>query len=181
MPTPRLHRATRMAAALLAAALVTAAYAWGTRPAAAQEAPASDRPLFEGTHFGIGDSFGADSQVVFLAPSVGPVLLGVGLRLVYDGNLATNQTNANLVLVGAYMIHNRFPFAMGPEVNYVTQLAPSAFDTNELRVGWALWYAPWNIPAVIGTAVFADIQLASDRSAIVATLTPAVRVVFGFR
>jgi hypothetical protein len=138
------------------------------------------RPVFEGTHFGIGSSFGGDSPVAFLAGNTNAILWGAGLIFAYDGNAMTDKTHANLVLSLGYMVHNQFPFAMGPEVDWIPSLAPSAFDTNSVRAGWALWYAPWNIPAVVGTAVFVNFDIASGKSAVVTSVTPAVRIVFGF-
>jgi hypothetical protein len=147
-------------------------------PAAAAAPPAG--PLFAGTHFGIGSSFGADSPVAFLAGNTESVLWGAGIIFAYDGNAMTDKTHANLVLSLAYMVHNQFPFAMGPEIDYIPQIAPSAFDSNSVRAGWALWYAPWNIPAVIGTAAFVNFDFVSGKSAVVTSITPAVRIVFGF-
>jgi hypothetical protein len=149
-------------------------------PMAAAPAPMVEQPLFKDTHVGIETSFGADSPAVFLAGNTGAVLWGVGVIFNYDGNLMADKTHANLVLSAGYMVHNRFPFAMGPEVDYVPQLAPSAFDSNDVRVGWTLWYAPWSIPAVIGTAVLVDLDFVNGKKAVVSSLAPVVRIVFGF-
>jgi hypothetical protein len=147
---------------------------------AAEAAPAPARPLFAGTHFGFGASFGIDSPVAFLAANSDAFLWGAGLLFAYDGNAMMEKTHASAVLTVAYMVHNRFPFAMGPEIDYAPQLAPNAFDNHDLRAGWTLWYAPWTIPCVIGTAVFADFAFASGKSTVVTSVSPAVRIVFGF-
>jgi hypothetical protein len=142
----------------------------------------ADRPLFAGTHFGIGSSFGVDSTALTLAGNSGSVLFAIGGILKYDGNVAEgmDKTSASAVLDLGYMVHNRFPFAMGPEVVFIPELAPKGFGTNVVQAGWAFWYAPWNIPAVIGTAAFVNIVLPDGGKAVITTVTPAVRIVFGF-
>ncbi|HEX7839984.1 MAG TPA: hypothetical protein VF469_21055 [Kofleriaceae bacterium] len=138
------------------------------------------RPLFEGTHLGIGASFGADSPLAFLAGYSNEFLWGVGLVFIRNNNLPTDKTNATAVISLAYMLHNKFPFGMGPEVDIAPELSPKAFDGVDLRLGWAFWYAPWNAPIGIGPAVFVDLDFPSGKSSVITSLTPAVRVVFGF-
>ena len=173
------------AARISAAALVALGVSWALAPAAHADdaAPAAmpaERPLFSGTHFGIASSFGLESPVVLLAGNTGAVLWGIGAEYKHDGNAAADQDSASAVLSLAYMVHNQFPFAMGPEVNFIGELAPKGLDTNVLQAGWAFWYAPWNIPAVVGTAVFVQTVFPGGGSAVVTTVTPAVRIVFGF-
>jgi hypothetical protein len=163
-----------------AGAAAPAPMAAAPAPMAAAPPAVVEQPLFKNTHVGIGSSFGTDSPLVLLAGNTGSVLWGVGAIFNYDGNLMADKTHVNLVLSGAYMIHNQFPFAMGPEIDYTPQLVPSAFDANDVRVGWALWYAPWSIPAVIGTAVLVDFDFVNGKKAVVSSLEPAVRIVFGF-
>jgi hypothetical protein len=198
MPAVSRCRAARMNAAALVILIVSvsaasSAYAQeSTPPPPAAMAPAAApmpaaRPLFDGTHFGLASSFGVESSTVFLAVNTGGITWGLGVNYAYDGNAvagATNpggdKTHASGVLSLGYMVHNQFPFAMGPEVNFIPELAPKGFDTNVLQVGWALWYAPFNIPAVIGTAAFVQTVFPAGGKAIVTTVTPAVRMVFGF-
>ena len=178
-------QAARVSAAVLVAlgfiALSsTSAFAQEATPPAAPAAMPAERPLFEGTHFGVGGSFGADAPSVVLAGNTNNILFGVGL--IYNHNAANaDADHANWILVGAYMMHNLFPFAMGPEVNFVPQLAPNAFDAYSIRAGWAFWYAPFNIPAVIGTAVYVNFDVTKGAPTVISTVTPAVRVVFGFK
>jgi len=185
-------RAARInAAALVVVSIfaVSSAYAQDATPPAAPAAPAAaapmmeGRPLFSGTHFGIATSFGADQPQLFLAANTGSVTWGIGVTgFKYDGNAAGDKTTADLVLSLGYMVHNQFPFAMGPEVNFIPSLAPKAFDINVIQAGWAFWYAPFNIPAVIGTAAFVQVVIPpSPGKAVVTTVTPAVRIVFGFK
>ena len=160
-------------------------------PAAAAPMPA-ERPLYDGTHFGIAAVFGVTSPApdgtLFLAGNTGAVLWGLGVDFKYDGNAmagATNpggdKTTASGVLSLAYMMHNQFPFAMGPEIDYITTLSPKAFDTNIVQAGLALWYAPFNIPAVIGTGAFVQVVIPpSPAKQVITTLVPQVRIVFGF-
>jgi hypothetical protein len=170
-----------------AAALVV--FWLGAPSAHAQEAPAAappmapppDRPLFADTHLGVASSFGTDSPVVLLAGNTGAVTWGLGVEYKHDGAATTDKDSASGVLSLGYMVHNQFPFAMGPEVNFIGELAPKAFDLNVLQVGWAFWYAPFNIPAVIGTAVFVQTVFPpGGMGATVTSVTPAVRIVFGF-
>ena len=183
MPTTFRCCVRRSAVALVATSLfASSALADETAPGAAPPPPA-ERPLFDGTHFGLGSSFGVDSPVAFLAGNTGPLLYGIGLNYKHDGNVAEgmDKDSASAVLVGAYMIHNQFPFAMGPEVDFIPELAPKGFGTNVVQAGWAFWYAPWNIPAVVGSAVFVSLVFPDGGKAVVTTVTPAVRIVFGFK
>jgi hypothetical protein len=184
MPAVSWCRAARSSAAILTVLwlLAPSAHAQEATPPPAPAASAeAARPLFAGVHWGIGSSFAADSPSLFLAGNSDAFLFGGGLILAYDGNLPTDKTHAALVLSAAYMLHNQFPFAMGPEIDFVPQIAPSAFNTNSVSAGWAFWYAPWNIPCIIGTAAFVNFAFASGKSAVVTTVTPAVRIVFGFK
>jgi hypothetical protein len=172
------------AVALLALWLLApSAYAQDSTPPAAPAAMPAERPLFDGTHFGVGGSFGVDSTAVTLTGNAGAVLYAVGLIFKYDGNAVApvDNTSASAILDLGYMVHNQFPFAMGPEVTLIPELAPKGFGTNVLQAGWAFWYAPWNIPAVIGTALFVQVVFPDGGKAVVSTVTPAVRIVFGFK
>jgi hypothetical protein len=126
---------------------------------------------------------------VFLAANTGAVTWGIGVsNFKYDGNAVAGPTNPNgdkttadLILSLGYMVHNQFPFAMGPEVNFIPSLAPKSFDVNVIQAGWAFWYAPFNIPCVIGTAAFVQVVIPpSPAKQIVTAVTPSVRIVFGF-
>lgn len=176
-------RAARISAAVLFIVLgsSSAALAQEATPPAAAPPPA-ERPLFEGTHFGVGSSFGADAPSVVLAGDTANILFAAGLIYIHNSPLPMAPVDqAHLILVGAYMLHNTFPFAMGPEVNFIPQLAPNAFDAYSIRAGWAFWYAPFNIPAIVGTAVFVNFDVAKGQNTVISTLTPAVRIVFGFK
>jgi hypothetical protein len=197
----RCRAARRNAAALVVISMFAASSAYAqdaTPPAAPAAAPAAPmmeagRPLFSGTHFGIATSFSSDAQQqvpqVFLAANTGAVTWGIGItNFKYDGNAVPGPTNpmgdkttADLVLSLGYMVHNQFPFAMGPEVNFIPSLAPKSFDVNVIQAGWAFWYAPFNIPCVIGTAAFVQVVIPpSPAKQIVTAVTPSVRIVFGF-
>jgi len=155
-----------------------------TPPPAAME---SGTPLFEGTHFAVLAGFNASSPVLFFAPAVNSLLLGVGISWEHNGNglapMSTDKDEALVVVTAAYMLHNQVPFAMGPEIAIAATLAPgSPFDTTVVTPGWAFWYAPWKAPIAIGTAL--DVSFTFPKSpakAIIATTTPAVRIVFGFK
>jgi hypothetical protein len=173
--------------------VATLAVLWlGTHSAQAQEVPAAappapattaappERPLFADVHVGIATSFGVDSPTVVLAGNAGAVLWGIGASYKHDGNATGDQDTASGVLNLAYMVYNKFPFAMGPEVTFIPELAPKGFSNNAVQAGWGLWYAPFNIPAVVGTAILVQAVFPDGGSAVVTTVTPAVRIVFGF-
>lgn len=145
----------------------------------------SGTPLFEGTHFAVLAAFNGASPTLFIAPAVNSLLLGVGLAWEHNGNglapMSTDKDQASVVLTAAYMLHNQVPFAMGPEIALVATLAPgSPFDNITVVPGWAFWYAPWKAPIAIGTALDVALTFPKGGSAIIATTTPAVRIVFGF-
>lgn len=154
-------------------------------PAAAME---SGEPLFEGTHFGIAAAFNTDTQALVLAPAFGPILAAIGLAFEHNGNglappVVTDKDAAAVILSAAYMIVNsrQIGLAMGPEVDLTSTLAPgSAFDNNDLKLGWAFWYAPWKAPIAIGSAALVDFAFAKGQSAVIKLVEPSVRIVFGF-
>ena len=154
-----------------------------TPPPAAME---SGAPLFEGTHFGIAAAFNADTQALVLAPAFGSILAAVGLAYEHASDglappAVTDKDAAALILSVAYMVHNRGPLAMGPELDLTSTLAPGgAFDNNDLKVGWAFWYAPWKAPIAIGGAALVDFEFVKGRSAVIKLVEPSVRIVFGF-
>ena len=59
-------------------------------------------------------------------------------------------------------------------------LAPRGFGTNVVQTGWAFWYAPWSIPAALGSAMFVSLVFPTEGSCR-HHRHPAVRVVFGFK
>ena len=185
-------RAAHVSLSVLVAVSVSAsAYADDAAPAAPPATPPpaameSGAPLFEGTHFAVLAAFNGASPTLFVAPAIDSLLLGVGLAYEHNENglapMSTDKDQATLTLTAAYMLHNRIPFAMGPELALVLPLAPDAFNPVTVVPGWAFLYAPWKAPIAIGTAL--DIALVFPKSpgkAIIATTTPAVRIVFGFK
>lgn len=146
----------------------------------------AERPLFEGTHFGIAAAFNANTPALVLAPAVNSLLLAIGLAYEHNGNglappVVTDKDAAALILSVAYMVHNKGALAMGPEVDLTSSLAPGgAFDNNELSLGWAFWYAPWRAPIAIGGAALVDFTFNKGQSAIIKLFEPSVRIVFGF-
>jgi len=119
------------------------------------------------------------------------VLLGAGLSFDYNGNGLTDTAGntsrdkvaSNLVLAAQYMVVDRSPFAMGPELFMVGSLAPgSAFDYLLLRPAWAFWYCPWHGPIAIGSALAVEIQVPtqSGRKPILELLTPGLRLGYIF-
>jgi len=165
-------------------------------PPPAPAAAAAERPLFGGAHLGVAANFSTTSPNVVLAGFVDNFLYAAGLGVDFTNHnaaLATpgmsppSSTSFNLVFSAAYMLHNKFPFAMGPEFDWVPFLSlpgdSTAFKFHVLQLGWAFWYAPFPIPAVVGTGVFLEIDInaiPADTVITITTPTPGVRVVFGF-
>jgi hypothetical protein len=145
----------------------------------------SGTPLFEGTHFAVLAAFNEASPVLFIAPAINSLLMGIGIEWKHDGNGippgGPDKDQALVVVTAAYMLHNQVPFAMGPEIAIAATLAPgSPFDTTVVTPGWAFWYAPWKAPIAIGTALDVSLTFPKGAKAIIATTTPSVRIVFGF-
>lgn len=148
----------------------------------------SGTPLFEGTHVAVLTAFNINSPTLFIAPAVNSLLMGIGISYLHDGNgLPPPNTDPNtkdsfaFVVTAAYMLHNQVPFAMGPEIALAVDVAPSAVaGTTTVVPGWAFWYAPWKAPIAIGTALDVALTFPKGGSAIIATTTPSVRIVFGF-
>lgn len=90
-----------------------------------------------------------------------------------------------LLVAVEYMLHDQFPFAMGPQFAVMATLAPgSAFDNMLLNPAWGFWYAPFNAPIGIGSSLGFNIALYKDmtgaRKVNVSLATPAVRLVYVF-
>ncbi len=95
-----------------------------------------------------------------------------------------NKFNSNLVVAGEYMVIDKLPFALGPELTVLGSLAPDrVFTTLVFEPGIAFWYAPFRAPLVLGSAVDAEIITQNGPTAAkaqVTILTPGLRLGYIF-
>ncbi len=183
-----------------------------TRPKQGLEkAPAEEPIMFRQGLFGV---LGAvnDSPTVLPAMTVADhFFVGVGLQFAWNDNtsatgglasasnppctVATATTpsscpggahkfNSNLVVAGEYMIIDKLPFALGPELTVLGSLAPDrVFTTLVFEPGIAFWYAPFRAPLVLGSAIDAEIITQNGPTAAkaqVTILTPGLRLGYIF-
>jgi len=155
----------------------------------AEKAPAP--PILKAGLTGV---LGGANDSPFIIGAVVPtdhVLLGAGLSFDYNGhgltdaagNTSRDKVASNLVLAAQYMVVDRSPFAMGPELFMVGSLAPgSAFEHLLLRPAWAFWYCPWHGPIAVGSALAVEIQVPtqSGQKPILNLLTPGLRLGYIF-
>ena len=143
--------------------------------------------MFDGGGIAIQGGLGASSQIL-LGFNAGPALFGLGLALAYDplgamtGSARSNETvSFNLATSFAYMAYNTKPVAFGPEIDFDASLAPSpAFSASNLRLGFAMWYAPFHAPVYIGTMIGLRIGFVKGGDPSVSTDYPGLRLRWGF-
>jgi len=130
----------------------------------------------------------------FLLGAIAPIdhmLIGAGLSFDYNGDgqtdAAGNKLNdkvaSNLVLAVQYMVFDKSPFAMGPEIFLVGSLAPGkAFDYLLVRPGWGFWYTPWQAPIAIGSALTVEVTVPTqdEQKVTLSSLTPGLRLGYIF-
>lgn len=153
-----------------------------TKPAAPP-----DHPLFHGVHTSVSGEL-SSSPVLTFGWNIDAALFAVGVGFKYDPNglmpapAPKEKFSFTLFLSGAYMVYNKFPFACGPELGYVTSLAPGKAITgySQLLPALAFWYAPFNAPILLGTALQLPITFTKGRDATIETTYPGVRVIWAF-
>jgi len=137
---------------------------------------------------------GGANDSPFIIGAITPVdhmVLGAGLSFNYNGygqrdaagNVLNDKVASSLVLATEYMVVDRAPFAMGPELFLVGSLAPGkALDYLLVRPAWAFWWTPWNGSIAVGSALALEIQVPTqrDQKAIVNLLTPGIRLGYIF-
>jgi len=133
-----------------------------------------------------------DSPFIIAATTpVDHLVVGAGLSFNYNGygqrdaagNVLNDKVASSLVLTTEYMVVDRAPFAMGPELFLVGSLAPGkALDYLLVRPAWAFWWTPWNGSVAIGSALAVEIQVPTqrDQKTIVNLLTPGIRLGYIF-
>jgi hypothetical protein len=183
-----------------------------TRPKQGLEkAPPEEPIMFRKGLFGV---LGAvnDSPTILPAATVADhFFVGVGLQFAWNDNTSAtgglasasnppctaatattpsscpggaHKFNSNLVVAGEYMIIDKLPFALGPELTILGSLAPDrVFTTLVFEPGIAFWYAPFRAPLVLGSALDAEIITQNGPTAAkaqVTILTPGLRLGYIF-
>jgi hypothetical protein len=152
---------------------------------AAEPMPAAKHPLFHGTGYSFVGGI-SESPVLGFGWNVDALLFAAGVGLKYDANglmpppADKDKFSLTAFVSASYMAYNTYPFAMGPELAWVTSLAPGDAVTqySQLQPGLALWYAPWNAPILIGTALQLPITFTKGRKATIETTYPGIRVIW---
>jgi len=190
----------RCGGALLLVAVMTTT-AWAQDPPAAAEPaavspppPAAEPMKFAGarTSYFITGSV-SDSPFITAGATFAPgVSLAVGLNFHYDGNGLPGPTGAPTsdkfavqgLIYGAYYFYNKFPVGVAAEAALVAPLSPQQFDVLTIQPGVVIYYAPFPVPLVVGTALDVQINVfRGDLSALkpqVSTLTPGLRLIYVF-
>ena len=184
-----------------------------TRPKQGLEKPPADEPImFRQGLFGVLGAV-SDSPTVLPAVTVADhAFVGVGLQFAWNDNTSANggltsasnlpcapatatapsancpagahKFNSNLVLAGEYMLIDKLPFALGPELTIQGSLAPDrVFTTLVFVPGVAFWYAPFRAPLVLGSAIDAQIITQNGPNALktqVTIVTPGLRLGYIF-
>jgi hypothetical protein len=152
----------------------------------APAAPAG-HPLFHGVKTSISGEL-SSSPVLTFGWNVDAALFAIGVGFKYDPNglmpapAPKEKFSFTLFASAAYMLYNTFPFACGPELGFVTALAPGDAITgySQLLPALALWYAPFNAPILLGTALQLPVTFTKGREATIQTTYPGVRVIWAF-
>jgi hypothetical protein len=111
----------------------------------------------------------------------GGIVVGAGVRFGYDGTANSDKASFGALFHGAYMLKNTPNFAVGPELAIEMPFAPSPASTVKFTPGIALWYAPFSVPILFGTAIALDIVYVKNGGNVVVELrTPGLRIGFAF-
>lgn len=117
----------------------------------------------------------------------------VGLGFTYNGNgsaispltgvkgTPNNKIGEDLFLDVIYFVHDQGPFAMGPELNFISSLSPDyAGSVVVLTPMWALRYAPWKAPIAIGTGVGVGFTFQKGMQPVASLSTQGLDLVYAF-
>jgi hypothetical protein len=111
----------------------------------------------------------------------GGIVVGAGVRFGYNGAANSDNASFGALVHGAYMLKNTPNFAVGPELAIEMPFAPSPASTVIFTPGMAIWYAPFSVPILFGTAIDLDIKYVKDGGNVVVGLrTPGLRIGFAF-
>lgn len=134
----------------------------------------------------------AESPTFTVGTSMPPgVSIAVGLSLNYDGNGQPNPAMpgmrledkwaARAFVYGAYYFYNVFPVAMGAEIAFATGLAPTFRDVFTVQPGLVVYYAPFPVPVVIGTALDLQFNIPKTGEMSFRTVMPGLRIIYVLR
>jgi poly(hydroxyalkanoate) depolymerase family esterase len=117
----------------------------------------------------------------------------LGLGFTYNGNgspsspltdvkgAPNNHVGSDLFVDFIYFIHDRAPFAMGPELNFITSLSPNVpFTEVVVTPMWALRYAPWKAPIAIGTGLGMSIAFTKNAQPVASLATQGLDIIYAF-
>lgn len=111
----------------------------------------------------------------------GGIVVGAGVHFGYNGAANRDRASFDALFQGAYMLKNTPNFAAGPELAIEMPFAPSPASTVKFSPGVAIWYAPFSVPILFGTAIDLDIKYVKDGGNVVVGLrTPGLRIGFAF-
>jgi hypothetical protein len=143
--------------------------------------------------FFTGASVSALPAVLFGYFPVDELATTVGLGFTYDGNgfptspltgikgAANNRVGSDFILDVLYFVHDKAPFAMGPELNFVGSLSPNVpLTAVVLTPMWALRYAPWKAPIAIGTGLGVSFAFVKGAQPVASISTQGLDIVYAF-
>ncbi|HEY1691626.1 MAG TPA: PHB depolymerase family esterase [Polyangiaceae bacterium] len=146
----------------------------------------------QGTFF-TGASVSALPAILFGYFPVDHLATTVGLGLTYDANgsptspltgikgAPNNRVGSDLFLDVIYFVHDRAPFAMGPELNFIGSLSPNYPMTAVVVTPmWALRYAPWKAPVAIGTGLGVGFTFERGMKPMASLATQGLDIVYAF-
>jgi hypothetical protein len=116
-----------------------------------------------------------------------------GLGLTYNANgspaspltgikgAANNKVGADFMFDMLYFIHDKAPFAMGPELNFIGSLSPNyPLTVVVVTPMWALRYAPWKAPIAIGTGLGMSLAFEKGAKPVASLATQGLDIVYAF-
>ncbi len=132
----------------------------------------------------------SNQPFVFGAMAFDPgLVVGLGFGLSYDSSLPSDNTSVELIGHVSYYTTNKANFAMGPELFIIFPTVPNvpAGGANlVLQPGWALWYAPFSAPVLLGAAVDFALTFNKEKAPGAGSFTtlnllmPALRLAYAF-
>jgi len=80
-----------------------------------------------------------------------------------------------------YFVHDKAPFAMGPELNLIGSLSPNyPLSVIVFTPMWALRYSPWKAPIAIGTGLGMSLAFARGAKPVANLATQGLDIVYAF-
>jgi hypothetical protein len=146
----------------------------------------------QGTFF-TGAAVSATPAVLFGYFPVDHLATTLGLGFTYNGNgsptspltavkgAPNNRVGSDLFTDVIYFVHDRAPFAMGPELNVITSLSPNYPATVVVVTPLlALRYAPWRAPIAIGTGLGMSFAFTRGAQPVASLATQGLDIVYAF-